>query len=197
MKVLDVTGLPCPEPLVRAKQALVDQGEAEVLLYVDSSVTRDNLLRFAQSKGFTYAQKEAGGRWEITLTHGSTGQTVGRAMPVAAPQNPPVILCLHATFGAPSGELGTLLIRAFFKTLPALEVLPGKIIFLNEGVNLLCFDEQVTESVRQMEQCGVDVLSCGTCLDYFHLLDKIRVGRVGNMYDIAGALLEAGHVVEI
>jgi len=77
-----------------------------------------------------------------------------------------------------------------------LDTQPGAVLFVNEGVNLPCFDEQIIEHCGRLQERGVEVISCGTCLDYFHLLGKLRVGRVGNMYDIAGALLEAGHVVE-
>jgi len=70
------------------------------------------------------------------------------------------------------------------------------VIFVNEGVDLPCFDEQIIDDCRRLEELGAEIMSCGTCLDYFDLLGKQQVGHVGNMYDIAASLLEAGHVVE-
>lgn len=195
MKRLDVRGLACPEPIVLAKRAMVDDGEPQLALLTDSEVTRDNLEKFAASKGFAFAVRELPGGWEITLAAGDGAADV-TPQPAVAEARAPVVLCTTAHFGGPSGELGTILIRAFFKTLLDLDTKPSTILFVNEGVNLACFDEPVIDYCRQLEGQGVEVISCGTCLDYFDLLGKQQVGRVGNMYDIAGALLEAGHVVE-
>jgi tRNA 2-thiouridine synthesizing protein A len=195
LKTIDVRGLACPEPIVIAKRALVDDGEPAVLLLVDSAVTRENLQKFAASKGFAYEEQGGDGQWRIGLTgFGATSREA--ASPALAPKAPPVVLCRRQTFGAESGQLGGILIRAFFKTLLDLDVKPGKVIFVNEGVFLPCRDEQVIEYCRKLADLGVEVLSCGTCLDYFKLIGAVKVGRVGNMYDIAGALLAAGHVVE-
>jgi len=192
---LDVRGLACPEPIVRAKKAMVDDGEPALLLLVDSAVTRDNLEKFAASKGFTFAATEVDAEWEISIT-GGTMPTEPVAGEAVATRNLPVILCKTPFFGNQSGELGRILIRAFFKTLLDIDQQPARVIFVNEGVNLPCDDEQVIEYCRELERRGCEIVSCGTCLDYFGLLDELQVGRVGNMYDIAGALLEAGHVVE-
>lgn len=195
MKTLDVRGLACPEPIVRAKRAMIDEREPRVLLVVDSGVTRDNLKKFAASKGLSFAEVQEGAEWKITLT--AAGEPVAGAPAAAvALKKGPVVLCREETFGEPSGELGTILIRAFFKTLGDLETPPERIIFINAGVRLACRDEAVIDYCRKLEEAGVEIVSCGTCLDYFHLLSELKVGRVGNMYDIAGALMEAGHVVE-
>ena len=192
--ILDVRGLPCPEPIVRAKRAIFDQRQLAVTLRVDSPVTRDNLEKFAAAKGLDFAETQSGGEWEITLTaKEGDARAAATARPVAAP---PVVLCTRATFGAPSGELGTILIRAFFKTLGDVEPKPSRIIFINEGVKLACFDEAIIDYCQKLAEGGVEIVSCGTCLDYFSVLNQLKVGRVGNMYDIASALLEAGHVVE-
>jgi selenium metabolism protein YedF len=196
VKVLDVRGVACPEPIVRAKKALVDDRTPQVLLQVDSAVTRDNLAKFASSKGFSFVAATTGDEWEITITRGEETGAPEPAAIVAGQAAAPVVLCKTRHFGAESGELGTILIRAFFKTLLDVDRRPAQVIFVNEGVYLACKDEAIVEYCTQLEAAGCEIMSCGTCLDYFELLDALRVGRVGNMYDIATALLEAGHVVE-
>jgi selenium metabolism protein YedF len=191
---LDVRGLPCPEPIVRAKRALFDERRPAVRLRVDSRVTRDNLEKFAATKKLDYHETQQGEEWEITLTAREPDACAATIEQAAA--SPPVVLCTRATFGAPSGELGTILIRAFFKTLLEVDRRPSRVIFINEGVKLACADEAVIDYCGKLAQGGVEVISCGTCLDYFGLLQQLKVGRVGNMFDIASALLEAGHVVE-
>ena len=123
-------------------------------------------------------------------------ETKDKKLGINSAQNSPVVLCKKKTFGAPQEGLGAILIRAFFKTLVDLKTKPGKIIFINEGVHLPCFDEQIIDYCNQLAAMGVEVLSCGTCLDYFKLLGQLKAGRVSNMYEIAGSLLEAGNVVE-
>lgn len=196
MKELDVRGLACPEPIIRAKRTMIDDGEPAVMLKVDSFVTRNNLEKFAKSKGLSFAEKKDGQEWEITLRRSEGVETDQKPDRQAVAKSPPVILCTRDTFGAQSGELGTILIRAFFKTLIDLDTKPGAVLFVNEGVKLACFDEQVIDYCRRLEEQGTEVICCGTCLDYFGWLDKIQVGRVGNMYDIASAMLDAGHLVE-
>lgn len=196
MKSMDLKGLACPEPIVRVKQAMVDEGETVVVVTADSPVTRDNLAKFATAKGYRFSERETRGEWVITLT--ADPNAVPASVPVAAPvaKQPPVVLCTHPTFGAATGELGTILIRAFFKTLLDVETKPQKIIFVNEGVKLPCFDKQVIEYCRTLETLGCEIVSCGTCLDYLGHPDELQVGCVGNMYDIASAMLDAGHLVE-
>jgi selenium metabolism protein YedF len=193
MKTLDVRGLACPEPIVRAKRALVDDREPAVALLVDSAVTRENLRKFAAAKGFRWDEEGGAGQWHITLTSDAAGD--GPAAAPAPAARAAVVLCAKKTLGAPNGELGGILIRAFFKTLVDLDNQPEAVIFINEGVHLPCADEAIVEHCRALAERGVEIVSCGTCLDYFHLLDQLKVGRVGNMYDIADTLLRAGAVV--
>ncbi len=194
IRQLDVRGLPCPEPIVRAKKALLDEHEPAVELLTDSPATRENLERFAASHQLQYAESHAEGQWRITL-RARPGDACAAAIGESAAR-PPVVLCRSTTFGAPSGELGTLLIRAFFKTLGDVRPRPSHLIFINEGVKLACYDEAVIEYSNRLAAAGVEVLSCGTCLDYFGLKEQLKAGRIGNMFDIASALLAAGNVVE-
>jgi len=196
MKKMDVRGLACPEPIVMAKREMIDKGKSAVKLLVDSKVTRDNLEKFANAKGLEFSEKQKGDEWEIVLTAGEKGKSDAEFVADMVVQKPPVVLCTRETFGGQSGELGTILIRAFFKTLLDLDVKPSVVLFVNEGVKLPCFDEQVVDYCKRLERLEVEVVSCGTCLDYFGWTDKVQVGRVGNMYDIASAMIEAGNLVE-
>lgn len=99
-------------------------------------------------------------------------------------------------FGIGSDDLGYILIRGFFRQLQEGEDLPQKIIFLNNGVKLLV-DEEVLESLVALEERGVELLACGTCLDYYGLLDKTFAGRVSNMKEIKDILLNAEEVITL
>jgi len=86
---------------------------------------------------------------------------------------------------------------AFFHSLLEVRPKPQTIIFMNSGVKLVAQGSRALDDLEALAAQGIDVLACGTCLGYFELTEKLAVGRVSNMYDIATALLEAGKVVEL
>jgi selenium metabolism protein YedF len=92
-------------------------------------------------------------------------------------------------------ELGEILVRGFFHTLGELESRPDTIIFFNAGVWLTVDDSPVLEDLQALEAEGVSMLVCGTCLNHFDIKDRLAVGLVSNMYDIAEAMLGAGKVL--
>jgi len=74
---------------------------------------------------------------------------------------------------------------------------PHTIVFLNTGVKLVCQGSPVLDDLHTLENKGVEMLVCGTCLGYFELKAKLAVGQVSNMYDIAETMLSAGKVVNL
>jgi len=110
---------------------------------------------------------------------------------------PAVVLIPNDGIGRGDDELGGILIRSFLHTLKEVEPLPDTIIFLNAGAKLMVEGSLVVEDLEALEQRGVEILACGTCLGHFGLKDMIVVGQVSNMYSIAGALLGAGSVVAL
>lgn len=92
-------------------------------------------------------------------------------------------------------ELGKLLMKNFFYTLTSAEALPGAILFLNSGVKLLVEGSVAAESLQVLAERGVDLLACGTCLDYYQLKDKLVVGQVSNMATIQEKMLQAETVI--
>lgn len=94
-------------------------------------------------------------------------------------------------------ELGRILIRAFLHTLTEVSDRPDKMIFFNAGVKLTVGGSEVLEDLHALKNKGVEILICGTCLDYFGLKDKIAVGQVSNMYTIAETMLAASRLVTV
>jgi selenium metabolism protein YedF len=119
---------------------------------------------------------------------------VGKAETVSGP----LVLVVSADImGRGDAELGNILIRSFFHTLGEVEPLPQTIIFFNAGVKLACEGSPVLDDLCAVEGKGIEMLVCGTCLSYFELKDKLAVGQVSNMYDIAETILNAGRVVNL
>lgn len=115
-------------------------------------------------------------------------QTTGR-------QGPLVVLFASDRVGDGPAELGRVLARSFVKTLHEQGPLPWRMVFLNAGVALTTEGSVVAEDLRAMEAAGAEVLSCGTCLDYFHTKEKLLVGRVSNMREIVETVTRAGRLL--
>lgn len=99
--------------------------------------------------------------------------------------------------GRGSDELGGILMRSFLFTLTQLDPGPTALFFVNAGVNLTTEGSPVLSELQQLQERGTEILSCGTCLDFFHLKEKLVVGRVTNMYEIAERLTSASRLIQV
>ncbi|MBN1767020.1 MAG: sulfurtransferase-like selenium metabolism protein YedF [Prolixibacteraceae bacterium] len=99
--------------------------------------------------------------------------------------------------GVGSPELGKTLIDNYLKLIIQEEILPSVIVFYNSGVKLTCEDSTVLETLRRIEECGVKLVSCKTCLNHFNLGNKMQVGMAGTMIDIIALQNEAGKVITL
>ena len=102
-----------------------------------------------------------------------------------------IIIISGDTLGAGSEELGRKLMGSFLRKLWALDNKPAKILFYNAGVKLMAKGSPTLEALDGLDQAGVDLVACGTCVSFFDLKDKMVVGRIGDMHEIAGSIIES------
>jgi selenium metabolism protein YedF len=205
---IDARGLTCPQPVILTKKALEHQNELKV--QVDNIAAVENVKRLAKSQGCQVTVEEGKDRtWTLSLIReigaGGTGgntespdivcDVVEKVAGGDSISGPSVLLITSNAMGQGDDELGHLLFRGFFHTLLELDKLPDKIIFYNSGVKLTVKDSDVLEDITQLAQAGVEILVCGTCVNFFNLMDQIAVGMISNMYDIAGAMTSAGRLI--
>lgn len=177
-QTIDCRGLACPEPVLRVKEALDASPEGILTVRVDSAASRDNVKRFAESQGGVVQVEDDGGGWRLVIAKGYAcdAQTPGDVRPATA------VLVTSDHIGA-EPELGRILMRAFLGALGKAPRLPAKLLFLNRGVHLTTEGSEVLDVLRELHAAGVEVLSCGTCLEFFGRRDSLAVGRVSNMYE--------------
>jgi selenium metabolism protein YedF len=190
MKTVDCSGLACPGPVIRTKKELetLRPGESFVVI-VDSQASRDNVFRFAQSKGSKVEVAEADdGAYRLTLT-------AARVDSVENGATLPVVLIAGDTIGTGDDKLGRILMEGFINTLVEQKEAPDSIILMNAGVRFAAGGSHVLEALGTLTDRGCEILVCGTCLDFFHLKEKLQIGVVSNMYDIQRTILEASSVV--
>ena len=93
-------------------------------------------------------------------------------------------------------ELGTALMKSYIYALSQQDQLPSTILFYNSGVKLACQDAPTLEDLKSLEAQGVTIKTCGTCLNYYGLTEKLCVGEVTNMYDIAERMTKADQIIK-
>jgi selenium metabolism protein YedF len=191
MREIDCRGKACPQPVIRTKQALEETKESEFTLIVNDPSSCENVKRFASSQGCSVDIERKGGdfylhiRKTVPLEEGKIPRKVEKV----------VIYINSNLLGVGDDALGSILMRAFLKTLLETETRPSRLIFINSGVRLTSEGSEVLETLKALSGKGVDILSCGTCLDFYGLKEKLKVGIVSNMYEIAKSLLEADRLV--
>jgi len=107
-----------------------------------------------------------------------------------------VVLIDGATVGRGDELLGSVLMKSFLHTLKEIEPRPSRLILLNAGVKLASEGSDLVALLKELEALGIEILSCGTCLDFFKLKEKLSVGKVTNMYDIVSSLVAATNVLK-
>lgn len=191
MKSLDVRGMSCPAPVVSVKRAL-EAGEGELRVLLDDGAPRENVRRFAEGRGYTVQEEPHEGGFALTLAGAQTPEVKEAGRPGGA-----VMLIGSDRLGDGPEELGRLLMRNFIMTLLELDALPDRMLFVNSGVLLTAAGSEVIEDLETLGNRGVEVLSCGVCLDYFKKKELLAAGGVTNMFTIAESLLGASSVVRL
>ncbi|NTW31438.1 MAG: sulfurtransferase-like selenium metabolism protein YedF, partial [Bacteroidetes bacterium] len=189
MKTIDAKGQICPVPLIMTKKALSEITENETLkILIDNETSVKNVTRFLEELGMEIRTEKKDDVFELIVN--KTGNTPENAKVEDyctvedIKKGNYVVAVQRNRLGDGAEELGLILIKGFINTLPESTLKPKTIIFLNSGIFLALNDSPVIDSLRKLEQSGVEVLTCGTCLDYYQKKDELRVGKVSNMYEI-------------
>lgn len=194
-KILDLTGLACPLPVVRTKEALESGSDKGLIVMVDNLAARDNVTRFAESQGCQVTVDAASGCYHLTIQPPAGGKPSTCVFPDAAPEPQGTVVVLASDhMGEGDPELGTVLMRAFCQTLVQMDV-PGKLLFYNRGVFLALDDSPVLSELKGLEEMGVELLVCGTCLNYYKVRERLAAGKVSNMFTILEAQMQAGLII--
>jgi hypothetical protein len=116
---------------------------------------------------------------------------------MSVPDSDTVILITRNGMGDAEPELQQKLILNYLKLLDQNQFLPAAICFYANGVFLAVEGSPVLDSLRSLESKGVRLILCSTCLNYYHLTEKVQAGIIGGMTDILEAQRRAGKVISI
>ena len=191
-QTINATGWECPKPIIATKQLLDTMTEGSGCTLVDNAIARDNLLDFAQSLGYPVDCVEKDGIWEITTTKlpGMDGATTSL-------NGDFVVLIGTDQFGGGAEELCRILMKSYIYALAEASPRPNILCFMNSGVFLTCQDSPVLDILETLAAEGVEILSCGACLEFYGLTEKLAVGSISNMYNIVSKLNGAAKALKI
>ena len=196
---INAMGEACPLPVVktlRALQSLGGAGSVETL--VDNETAVQNLRRLAESKGCSIeVETISDAEYRVTITAAEGAELPKEAIACTAPaaQKKTVVIISTDPMGEGNEELGRALLKAFLFALTQQETLPAAILFYNAGAAVTCEGSASLEDLQALQSQGVEILTCGTCLNYYGLTEKLRVGEVTNMYVIAEKQLQADCII--
>jgi selenium metabolism protein YedF len=191
MKTIDCRNQSCPAPVINVKKALQEQVEIRVLL--DDGAPHENVTRFSRNRGCRVSEERDGAGWILTIT---ATDAVHHVSGTASRANR-VVMITSDRLGDGPEELGRLLMKNFIHTLLETGELPNRMLFLNTGVFLTCDGSDVLEALGKLYGMGVEIFSCGLCLDFFKTKEKLQVGATTNMLATAEYLLSADLVIKL
>jgi selenium metabolism protein YedF len=198
VKEIDARGLACPAPVLQAKAAIEAEDLNAVRVVVDNEAARQNVKRFLESRGFGIAlEKDSDGYYVIGRCdeRPSTGP---EAAPAAeAGQTKIMVMIATDRLGYGDDELGLKLIINFIRTLKEMGPDLWRLVLVNNGVKLTVEGSEVLPELKQLQDSGLQIMVCGTCLTHFDLLEHKQVGETTNMLDIVTAMQLADKVINI
>ncbi|MCD8121032.1 MAG: sulfurtransferase-like selenium metabolism protein YedF [Clostridiales bacterium] len=211
---VNAIGDTCPIPVIKTKKAIEGLGGSGVVkTLVDNEIAVQNLAKMAKQKGYgVQSEKLSEGKYEVTMLVGvaddaaesttqesaATGEECGEqtsCMPDGRRKDTVVVISSDR-MGEGDDELGKVLMKGFIYALTEQEQLPQTMLFYNGGAKLTCEESPTLEDLKSLEAQGVEILICGTCLNYYGLTERLQVGSVSNMYAIAEKLTQAGHIIK-
>lgn len=191
MLEINAVGLVCPVPVIMTKKALNTIEEGDVAILVDNETAKENLEKLAKEMGYSYVSSKKDENIQVIIT-----KTLVVKEEKLEDENIVVVIDSDE-MGKGAKELGEVLIKGFVYSLTEMETLPKTIILYNKGVFLATKNENTIEDLKKLEEMGVEIISCGTCVNYYGLQESLKVGTLTNMYTILDRQMKSTKVVRV
>lgn len=194
---IDARGLSCPAPVLLTKKTIENNAPDVLTVIVDNEASRQNVIRFLESRQFKASSQQKGSEFHIRATRGETSDTTEQKTPEPLSLQKIMVMVSSNCIGHGDDELGAKLMLNFLKTIREMGKELWLMAYLNNGVKLAVEGAETLPILQELEKSGVRILVCGTCLSHFNLLEKKRAGETTNMLDIVTAMQLADKVIQI
>lgn len=212
MITVNAMGDVCPIPVIKTRKAIGELGgSGQIEVLVDNETAVRNVTKMAESSGAAVSAEKLGeGKYRVNITVGAgtedgagAKEGTGRIAEEkgcecgadTADHGHTVVVVPSDKMGDGDDELGHILMKSFLFAVTQLDELPEKMVFYNGGAKLTVEDSPALEDLKDLEEQGVEIMTCGTCLDFYGIKDKLAVGTVTNMYSIVETMQQAGRVI--
>lgn len=197
-KEIDARGEDCPKPFIMTKRALDDDSVGSIVTIVDNKIAKENVVKLINSYDLKSNVIEKDNNFYIEVEKKNNGKkTVATKNSEKDKLKDCVVAFTKDKLGEGNNELGEVLIKGYIYTLTELEEKPKTLLFLNGGILLTTGEAETIDDLKKLQSMGVEILSCGTCLDYYGLQDQLKVGEVANMYLIADAMNNSSNTITL
>lgn len=206
-KIINAKGKACPIPVIMAKKE-IEGGNNNFIVEVDNNIAVQNLQKLANSQGFVSNSEESNGLFKVYFAkdadkliakeeYEKSNEILNELEENKRHLGTWSVFIGKEIIGAGNEELGKSLIKMYFYTISEGNNLPKSILFMNDGVKVPTLNEQAIEHLIDLEKKGVEILVCGACLNFYGLEEKLKVGKISNMYDITNSMQEASKVITL
>ncbi len=203
-QTVNAMGDACPIPVVKTKNAIKEMGAegGSVETLVDNEIAVQNLIKMANQKGYpVQSEKLEQNKYRVVMTIGTekAAESEVKDEAVCIPDrraDNTVVVISSPYMGEGDDVLGAVLMKGFIYAISQQDTLPATMLFYNGGAKLTCEDAPTLEDLKSLEAQGVEILTCGTCLNHYGLTEKLQVGTVTNMYVIAEKMTQASLIVK-
>lgn len=194
---LNCQNLACPQPVLECKNIIETKSPTAFSILVDNEAAKENVTRFVSSKGYSVFIETISGGWRIKAegTAQNCGCEVMSPADLASIDSKTCVFIASDVIGSGDDVLGGKLMKNFLATLPELGKDLWRIVMVNGGVKLAVHDSPVIGELKKLEESGVSILVCGTCLDFFGILNSKAVGQTTNMLDVVTSMQLASKVI--
>ncbi|MGL6105672.1 sulfurtransferase-like selenium metabolism protein YedF [Romboutsia sp.] len=190
---VDARGLGCPKPVINTKKELEKIDEGTVVVTLDNDIAKQNIIKLVNSLNYEFKiLKEEKDLIVVEITKGKNA--------IIEQQHELEDKCIFISsdkMGKGNDELGEVLIKGYIYTLTEARPYPKYIVLVNSGVKLSAENKATIENLKILEEDGTQILSCGTCLDYYNLNDNLQVGSITNMYSIVDIMKNSSQTISI
>lgn len=200
MITVNAMGDNCPIPVIKTKKAMQALTRPETIeVLVDNEIAVQNVTKMASSSGGKVTSEKLGEKeYKVTIEmEGAPAAAAEEEGETCMPdrRNNTVVVVSSDRMGTGNDDLGKVLIKGFIFAVTQLDTLPKTMLFYNGGATLTCEGSDSLEDLKSLEAQGVQIMTCGTCLDYYGLKEKLAVGTVTNMYSIVETIAGASNII--
>ncbi len=200
MQTVDGKGLLCPQPLILTRKALKNCLPGETLkIECDNQTAFQNILTYLKDQSLAPAGNESDGIFHITVVNQTVeaGEAPGScSIDPGICSSSYIVVVSSDKMGEGDPQLGAILMKGFLNALIEQPVLPTHLLFYNAGVKLTTVDSGVSGALLALEESGVEILVCGTCIDFYGIKSQMAIGKISNMFTITETMAKTGHIIK-